>query len=291
MPSEARPHHTYEIKVARPKVKDVTLTQQFVCQIESRKHVKVCALVTGHLEEIFVKEGQAVKEGDVMFKVSPIPHYEKAHTAAAEATPAQLAEAELTLATTKAPFDGVIERMQHQQGNMVHVGDILTTLSDTDTMRVDFDVPEASYLDYMADRSKKDPQVELKLANGDVFPHAGKIVAIAGAFNTETGNITFHADFPNPDHLLRNGQAGIVLIRRVLNDAVVIPQRATFEFLQKRYVYVVDKDDIAHQREIVVQNELEDIFVVKQGVGVDDKIILDGIRRIRDGDKVKYAAN
>ena len=79
------------------------------------------------------------------------------------------------------------------------------------------------------------------------------------------GNIAFRADFPNPDRLLRHGQTGTVLISQVLNDAIVIPQRATLEVLDKRYVYVVDKDDVAHRREIVIQNEVEDQFVVRTG--------------------------
>ena len=79
-----------------------------------------------------------------------------------------------------------------------------------------------------------------------------------------------------------------MLISQVQNDAIVVPQRATFEVLGKRYVYVVDKDDVAHQREIVIQNELDDLFVVKTGVGVDDKIVLEGVRLVRDGDKVEY---
>ena len=126
------------------------------------------------------------------------------------------------------------------------------------------------------------------LANGNKFDQIGKIGAIEADFNNETGNIPFRADFPNPDRLLRHGQTGTVLISRVQNDAIVIPQRATFEVLQKRYVYVVDKDDVAHQREIAVQNELEDLFVIKNGLGVDDKIVLEGIRQVRDGDKVEY---
>ena len=73
-----------------------------------------------------------------------------------------------------------------------------------------------------------------------------------------------------------------------MHDAIVIPQRATFEILDKRYVYVVDKDDVAHRREIVVQNEMDDIFVIKKGVGVGDRIVLEGIRQVRDGEKVEY---
>jgi membrane fusion protein (multidrug efflux system) len=74
----------------------------------------------------------------------------------------------------------------------------------------------------------------------------------------------------------------------VQKDAIVIPQRAVFEVLAKQYVYVVDKDDVAHQREITVQDELEDIYVLKDGLAVDEKIILEGGRQVRDGDKVEY---
>ena len=95
------------------------------------------------------------------------------------------------------------------------------------------------------------------LANGSKFQQIGKIGAIEAKFNNETGNIPFRADFPNPDRLLRHGQTGTVLINRTLKNAIVIPQRATFEILDKRYVYVVDKDDVVHQREIVIQNELD----------------------------------
>jgi membrane fusion protein, multidrug efflux system len=68
----------------------------------------------------------------------------------------------------------------------------------------------------------------------------------------------------------------------------VIPMEATYEILDKRYVYVVDKNDVAHGREIVVQNEMDDIFVIKKGVGVGDRIVLGGLRQIRDGEKVEY---
>jgi membrane fusion protein (multidrug efflux system) len=133
------------------------------------------------------------------------------------------------------------------------------------------------------------------LANGSKFKQNGKIGAIeaqfnneTGNFNNKTGNIPFRADFPNPDRLLRHGMTGKVLIHRTLKNAIVIPQRATFEILDHRFVYVVDKDDVVHRREIVVQNELKDIFVINRGVGVDTRIIVEGIRQVRDGEKVKY---
>jgi membrane fusion protein (multidrug efflux system) len=163
-------------------------------------------------------------------------------------------------------------------------------LSDNSLMQVYFNVPEARYLKYMADRNPQldDLQIELELANGSKFPHTGKMGAIDANFNNETGTISFRADFPNPDRLLRHGQTGTVLLSRVQKDAIVIPQRTTFEMLDKRYVYVVDTQDVAHQREIVIQSELDDLFVVTRGVDVDDKIVLEGADYVRDGDKVEY---
>jgi membrane fusion protein, multidrug efflux system len=318
-------HEAQTIVVTSPQAKSVTITQKYVCQIHSRRHIKVRALEMGYLEAIPVREGQAVKEGDVLFKVVPAIYKAKLDAQLAEQDVAQmkydytkklsedkvvsknevllvkaelsqaqakvqLAAAELNFATVKAPFDGIVDRLLHQQGGLVKEGEILTTLSVNSLMWVYFNVPEASYLDYMTELSqhKEDQKIELKLANGKKFSQIGKIGAIEADFNNKTGTVPFRADFPNPDRLLRHGQTGTVLISRVQKDAIVIPQRATFEVLAKRYVYVVDKENVAHQREIEIENELEDLFVIENGVGVGDKIVLEGIRQVRDGDKVEY---
>ena len=204
---------------------------------------------------------------------------------------AKLAKAELNFTEVKAPFDGIIDRLFQQQGSLVKEGDILTTLSDNSMMWVYFNVPEVRYLEYRAGRVRiwRSRQIELVLANGSKFPQLCKIGDDRWRkVNNETGNIPFRADFPNPDRLLRHGQTGNVLIHRTLNNAIVIPQRATFEILDKRYVYVVGKDDVVHQREIVVQNEMDDIFVIKKGLGVDDRIVFEGVRQVRDGEKVEF---
>ncbi len=325
MHAEEQHEEAHKIVVTSPQSKAVTLTEQYVCQIHSKRHIKVRALEMGYLEEIPVREGQRVKEGDLLFKVRPILYQAKVDAENAEArlaqlefnytkklsedkvvsqnevalldaklakakAKAQLAQAELDFATVKAPFDGIVDRLQQQQGSLVQEGEILTTLSDNSLMWVYFNFPEARYLEYMADLNQKkdDLQIELVLANGEKFDHFGKIGAIEADFNNETGNIPFRADFPNPDRLLRHGQTGTVLIHHVVNDAIVIPQRATFEILDKRYVYVVGEDGVAHQRYIVVQYEMDDIFVIKSGLEVSDKIVLEGIRQVHDGDEVEY---
>ncbi len=265
-----------------------------------------------------------MKKGDLMFKIVPTLNKAKLDAESAEAKLAQLefdntkkladakvvsqnelqlfeakllkakakvdlAKAELDFGNVVAPFDGIVDRLHEQRGSLVKEGDILTTLSDNSIMWVYFNVPEERYLEYMADRTQHEAaKVELVLANQTKFPQPGKLGAIEGSFNNETGNIAFRADFPNPDRLLRHGQTGTILLHRKVQNATVIPQRATYEILDKRYVYVVDKDDVAHRREIVVQNEMDDIFVIKKGVGVGDRIVLEGIRQVRDGDKVNY---
>ena len=266
-----QPHQEHHrIVVTSPKATDVIITQRYVCKFHAQRHIDVCALQNGYLEEISVKGGQTVKKGDSMFKIK--------------------AKAELNLTNIKVPFDGIVDRLHKQLGSFLEEGDILTTLSDNSVMWAYFNVPEKQYLEYMAARKQheKEDKIELVLANGNKVPQGGKIGAIEAQFNYETGNITFRADFPNPDGLLRHGQAGAILIHRTLHDAIVIPQRATYEILDKRYAYVVGRNDVVHQREIVPQHEMDDIYVIKKGVGVGDRIVVEGILQVRDGEKVKY---
>lgn len=86
--------------------------------------------------------------------------------------------------------------------------------------------------------------------------------------------------------LLHRGQLRTMWIRESSKGEVVIPRRATLEDSGQRYVYVVGKDDMAHRREIVVQRELDDLFIVKQGLVVGDRIVVDGVRQVHDGEKV-----
>jgi len=217
----------------------------------------------------------------------------KAELAKAQAK-VTLARTELGFASIKAPFDGIVDRQRNQLGSLIEEGDILTTFSDNSMMWVYFNVPEAQYLQYKVDLDEDRAagtethlQIQLKLANGRLFSEHGTIGAIEADFNNTTGNISFRADFPNPDGLLRNGQTGTILIHRKLNNVLVIPQRATFEILDKRYAFVVDEHAVVHQRDITIQSEQEDIFVVADGLDESDQIILEGIRQVRDGDTIQ----
>lgn len=315
-------HH--KIVVTSPKVKDILVTEPFVCQIRSRQQIEVRALNEGYLEEILIKEGQTVKQGEVMFRVMPNLYQAKLKAEAAEYARTQqeynnnkelvdkgiispkelalykanmdkalammkLAETELSFTQVRAPFDGIVDRQQQQLGSLVKKEEILTNLYDNTVMWVYFNVPEAWYLNFKAGKGYDDPRIELVLADGSKFSHTGCIGAITAKFNNEVGTIPFRADFPNPEGLLRHGQTGNVLIHRTLKNVIVIPQRATFEILNKQYVYVIGKDNVVHQHEIVVEPYgLDDIFVVKSGLDPNDRIVFEGVRQVREGEKVEY---
>jgi len=206
-----------------------------------------------------------------------------------------LASAELAFTEIKAPFDGIVDRQFEQHGSLVEEGDILTTASDNQVMWVYFNVPEVDYLAFqqIQDAStKQDPhrlklpntKLELQLANGTLFGHAAdENITVESTFDHETGNLLFRADFPNPEGILRHGQTGTMRLNRTLPGALVIPQRSTFEVLDKRYVFVVGEDGVAHQRPITVSYEKEDVFVVAEGLQATDTIVLDGVRQVHDG--------
>ncbi len=314
-----------KIVVTSPLEKDVILTQPYVCQIHSQNHIKVKALMGGYLEEILVKEGQGVRKGSLMFKILPILYKANMDAEMAEAKIAELelkfteklaklntvsenevalyrakltraearaekAKAEWKFTKIEAPFDGIVDRLHEQLGSLIKEGDVLTTLSDNSGMWVYFNVPEAHYIKYQKEQGqlKEDPRIELRLAGGSKFSYSGKFYTIEAVFNNETGTVPFRADFPNPNRVLRHGMTGNVLIHRTLSNAILIPQRATFEILDRRYVFVVNREGKVHQREIVIQNELQDIYVIKSGLSLGDRFIFEGVRQVRDGDKIEY---
>ena len=126
------------------------------------------------------------------------------------------------------------------------------------------------------------------MANNQVFNRPGAVQTIEADFNNETGNIAFRATFPNPNGLLRHGETGNILMTLPLKNALIIPQKSTFEVLEKKYVYVIDKDNKVRSREIGIAAELPHIFVVKSGLKKDDKILLEGLRQVRENQKIAY---
>ncbi|SFP72391.1 membrane fusion protein, multidrug efflux system [Pseudarcicella hirudinis] len=310
--------------VTSPIEKDTIIDKDYVCQIRAISHIELRALEKGYLQKIYVDEGQHIKQGQLMFQIMPMLYQAEQQKAQAEANFAEVefrntkaladsnivsknelalakakldkAKAELSLASVhlgftevRAPFSGIMDHFQVRLGSLVNEGDLMTTLSDNSKMWVYFNVPEAEYLNYQNGlNSNKKEAVKLRMANNQIFDHIGTVETIEADFNNETGNIAFRATFPNPKGLLRHGETGSIVITSPFKSALMIPQKATFEVLEKKYVYVVDKDNVIRSREISIAAELPHIFVVKSGLKKDDKILLEGLRQVHENEKIQY---
>lgn len=309
--------------VTHPVMKDTVLNEEYVCQIKAIQHIELRALEKGYLEKIYVDEGQAIKKGQPMFQIMPLIYQAEMEKSKADVKYAEieyqntkaladknivsqqelalskakldgeiadlkLSSAHLKLTTVNAPFSGIMDKFQVRLGSLLGEGDLLTTLSDISRLWVYFNVPEAKYLDYATKLKKEGPiKVKLRMANDELFDQEGRFETIEADFNNETGNIAFRASFPNPDKLLRHGETGIVLVPTTLKNAILIPQEATFDILDKKFVFVVDEKGKVEAKQITVGVELPHIYAVTSGLTTKDQILIDGLRKVKNGDQIK----
>ena len=200
-----------------------------------------------------------------------------------------LAKLHLSFTEIRAPFDGIIDRIPKKLGSLVEEGELLTSLSDNTKMFAYFNVSEPEYLEYQNNvKGRGSSTVGLLLANGEALKYKGKVEVIESEFDNETGNIAFRASFPNTDRLLKNGQTGKVLMKIPVRNALIIPQKATYEIQDKKYVFVVGKNNVLKSVEITIKGEMPDVYVVNTGITAADKIVLDGIQKANDNDKITY---
>lgn len=320
---EESPKTVYQ--VSKPLVKDLTLNDEYVCQIRAIQHIEIRSLEKGYLQNVLVDEGQTVSKGQLLFQIKPSVYQADVEKSEAEfalskielennqalvdkdiissseaaMSAAKLAKvkAELDLAKThlgfteiRAPFDGLVGRFNDVRlGSLLEENELLTTLSDTHRLWVYFNVPEAIYLDYMKNRRSGGAQkVQLELANKEIYSETGTIEAIQSDFNSNSGNIAFRASFNNPKGLLRYGQTGKILWPKNIAQAVIVPQKSTFEILDKRFIFVVDKNGVIHERVIKVASEEPNIYIVSSGIAPDEMFLLERQNKLDKGDKINY---
>ena len=312
------------LTVTSPLKMDTVIIKEYVCQIHAISHIELRSQERGYLQSIYIDEGQPVKKDQLLFRIMPNLYEAEMMRAKSEVEVAEIevqnsqalfdknivskndlamakaklnkAKAELKLAQThldfteiRAPFDGIIDKFHVRLGSLVDEGDLLTNLSDNSTLWVYFNVPEAEYLDYMTQTKKQNlNEVQLKMANNKMYSHLGKVETIEADFNNETGNIAFRATFDNSEKLLRHGETGTVLINSPMKNVLMIPQKATYDVLDQKYVFVVDKQNVVHARNITVGAELPHLYVVTEGLSKGDRIVLEGIRKVNNKDKIKY---
>jgi membrane fusion protein, multidrug efflux system len=310
--------------VTHPLRKDTVFNKEYVSQVKSFQHIELRAIEKGYLQKIYVDEGQFVKKGQLLFQIIPVVYQAEAQKSLAELkyteiefqntkslndsnivsknelalsrakmekakAEYELAKARLGFTEIRAPFDGMVGRFNNVRvGSLLDEGELLTTLSDNSKMWVYFNVPEAEYLNYTHQKKSGNPvTVKLLMANNELFNESGIIETIEADFNNETGNIAFRATFMNPDLTLRHGETGKVLMPVKLRQALLIPQEATYEVLDKIFVFTVDKNNVVNAKEVTVNHELPHLFSVVNGLNDDDRILVEGIRKVKNGDKIE----
>ncbi len=312
-----------KLTASYPVKKDTTIFQEYVCQIRAIQHIELRSLEKGYLQKIYIDEGQFVKKGQLLFQILPLVYRAETEIFAAELSLAEIefqntksladslivSKNELAMAKAKlnkaradlnrakvhlqfteirAPFDGIIGRFNEVRlGSLLDEGELLTTLSDNSKMWVYFNVPEAAYLDFKSHNTLNSKvKVKLEMANNELYSEPGFIEIVEADFNNETGNIAFRAAFENKNGLLRHGETGKILMPFFVHDVLLIPQVSTFEILDKKFVFVIGAENKIEAREVQVAIDLPHVYAIKSGLKATDKILVEGLRKVKNGDEV-----
>jgi membrane fusion protein, multidrug efflux system len=212
-------------------------------------------------------------------------------TAAVSAAEASVKNAELNLSycTITAPLDGLIGQRLVSVGNLVGRGEptLLATISALDPLRVSFALSEAEYLMLarrMGESAKKPVPLDLILADGTMHPHKGRVTLANRAVDQKTGTLTIVAEFPNPERIIRPGQFGKVRgAISTAENAILIPQVAIMEQQSAKTVFVVDGENKVALRTVTLGDRFENLIIVKQGVKPGERVIAEGLQRVRPG--------
>ena len=216
-------------------------------------------------------------------------------TNAYESAKAQLAQAQAGLASAnetlsfcyvKSPAAGVVGTLPLKVGALVNTASVLTTVSNNSSMEVYFSMTEKDALEMSksGEGLQKLPAVKLKLADGTIYGHDGKVTKMSGVIDAATGTVQMIAVFPNPEKLLKSGGSGSIVIPHDNASAIVIPQSCVSEVQNKKFVYTVGKDNKVKYTEIKVSPQDDGVnYVVTDGLKVGDKYVTNGITKLNDG--------
>ncbi len=240
-----------------------------------------------------------------------ISHYElESAQYTLQSKQAALAQAKATLANAKinigytrvvSPVNGVIGLLPLKLGSLVSQSTTtpLTTVANIGNVYAYFSLNEKQLLDFFRDTKGNTlqqklatlPSVSLVLSDGSVYSKPGRVETASGLISTETGSANFRATFPNTDGFLRSGSTGQVRISSHIENALIIPQKATYELQGKRLAYVVAEGNKVKSVEIQVKPTTDGkSFIVTQGLKAGDKIVVEGIAALRDDMEIKPGA-
>ena len=339
------------VTVAKPVKRQVSDFDEYVGRFVAVNSVEVRARVSGYLEGVHFKDGQTIKQGDLLFTIDKRPFQNAVDQARANVTQAKsnlsfteadytrgqqlvrdktitdqtfeqrsqafrnaqaslsnaeaaqrTAELDLEFTELRAPINGRIGDRRVSPGNLVTGGTsgnttLLATIVSTDPIRFEFTFDEASYLRYerlsktggqdVASRGDGVP-VSLKLIDETDFVHDGKMDFIDNVIDRATGTIRGRAVFANPNGVLTAGMFARVRVpASPPYDGLLVPDAAIGTEQARRFVMTVNADNVATPKYVTPgQLTKDNLRVVKEGLGPDDRVIVNGLLRARPGQKV-----
>ena len=206
------------------------------------------------------------------------------------------AKDQLSFCSVRATSAGVIGEIPYRVGSLVSasIAQPLTTVSTLDKMYAYFSMTEKQFLQLTRENGGSEaarlslPDVTLILADGTVYGELGKVTSFSGVIDPTTGSLQMRATFANPDRLLRSGATGVLQFPVRKAEAIVIPQKATYAIQDKRFVYVVGKDNKVKNTEITVLEQNDGTnFVVTSGLKAGDRLVVEGVNKLKNGMEIK----
>ncbi|MCD8742226.1 efflux RND transporter periplasmic adaptor subunit [Mucilaginibacter roseus] len=220
----------------------------------------------------------------------------KANVAQAQAQ-VESAKINLDYTSVTAPADGYVGSIPFKTGSLV--GKVqtepLTVLSENKAVHAYFTMSEVDFINFkehyagntIEDKIKHLPEVELLLADNNIYPQKGKVELAKGQFDKTNGTISFRATFANNSGLLRSGNTGKIRIPSVTSNSLLVPQEATFELQDKVFVYALTDSNKVVGTPLTVTGTSGHFYLVSKGLKAGDKIVYKGIDRLRDGVQIK----
>jgi membrane fusion protein, multidrug efflux system len=212
---------------------------------------------------------------------------------AAQAT-IQAVQTNVKYTTIYSPFDGTIGISQVKVGGPIYAGQtILNTVSSDNPMAVDFTVNQKEIYRFMQFQEKgtKPKDSVFTIAFGpDVYPYVGSVSLIDRAVDPQTSNIKTRLVFPNPKSMLKSGMSATVRVKNnTSTQAVMIPYKAVTEQLGDFFVYVVGDSSKVTQRKVFLGKQIGNDVIIKDGVKVDETIVVQGVQNLKEGSKITTA--
>lgn len=213
----------------------------------------------------------------------------EANMAAAKAA-SDKAKTDLDHSIVRSPMSGRIGIAQVKTGDIINAGQtLLNTIVNDDPMYVDFNLLQSRIGDFTG-RAASDKQFFLKLSDSTIYPYPGKLLVINNVVDPSTGNIVVRLQFPNKDGILKSGMSGSVLIKHPSGDnSLAIPTNSLVQILSENSVYVVDKNNVIRSVRITPGFQLDSLTLIRNGINPGDRVVVEGLQRIRPGDTVKIA--